>query len=106
MDIQRLRNITTWRLHTEIGHVYEDLEAIIGEPRLMTLTLPGVARAVEPWLREHIPEQRFWNREYDPTHTGEYELPQPTEADRAKMFVIYDAQPSPIKGKAVIVARV
>ena len=30
MDIQRLRNLTTGRLHTEMGHIYEDLELITG----------------------------------------------------------------------------
>ena len=35
MDIQRLRNITTCRLHTERGHVYEDLGYIVGDNGLM-----------------------------------------------------------------------
>ena len=28
MNIQRLRNLTTGILHTEMGHIYQDLETI------------------------------------------------------------------------------
>ena len=106
MNIQRLRNLTTGRLHTEVGHVYEDLEAIIGERGLMTHMLPRAITAVEPWLREHVTDPRFWDGEYDTTHTGEYELPNPTDADRAAMFERYIALPNPLEGKEVVVVQV
>ena len=93
MDIQRLRNLTTGRLHTDMGHVYEDLETITGERGLMTHMLPMVMRAVEPWLRENVTDVRFWDDEYDTTHTGEYTLPEPTADDRDAMFMRYKAQP-------------
>lgn len=67
MNIQRLRNLTTGRLHTEIGHIYEDLGIITGETGLMTHMLPRAMRACEPWLREHVTDPRFWDGEYDPT---------------------------------------
>ncbi len=97
MDIQRLRNLTTGRLHTEIDRVYEDLEALTGASGLMTHMLPRAIRAVEPWLREHVTDQRFWDGEYDPAHIGEYELPQPTAADMEAMFDRYKAQPTILK---------
>ena len=93
MDIQRLRNLTTGRLHTDMGHVYEDLETIMGERGIMTHMLPRVMRAVEPWLRENVTDVRFWDGEYDTTHTGEYTLPEPKADDRAAMFMRYKAQP-------------
>lgn len=102
MDIQRLRNLTTGRLHTEIGHIYEDLETITGERGLMTHMLPRAAQAVEPWLREHVTNVRFWDGEYDTTHTGEYPLPEPTADDRRAMFDRYKAQPNPLESKDVI----
>ncbi len=34
-DIQRLRNLTTGILHTEIGHIYEDIESITGAKGVM-----------------------------------------------------------------------
>ena len=89
MDIQRLRNLTTGRLHTDIGHVYEDLETIIGDKGLMTHMLPGVMRAVDPWLRANVRDERFWNFEYDTNHVGEYDLPDPTDYDREAMFERY-----------------
>ena len=95
MDIQRLRNLTTGRLHTEIGHYYEDLETITGASGLMTHMLPRVMRAVEPWLREHITDARFWDGNYDPSHVGDVELPESTEEERIAMFERYTAQPNP-----------
>jgi hypothetical protein len=102
MEIQRLRNLTTGRLHTEMGHIYEDLESITGERGLMTHMLPRAMRAVEPWLREHITDARFWEDEYDTTHTGEITLPTPTAEERKLMFERYAAQPNPLVGKDVI----
>ena len=106
MDIQRLRNLTTGRLHTEVGHIYEDLETIIGERGLMTHMLPRVNRAIEPWLREHVTDARFWDGEFDKTHTGEYELPVPSDEDRAAMLGRYGEMPNPLENKNVVVARV
>lgn len=102
MDIQRLRNLTTGRLHTEMGHIYEDLVSITGEEGLMTHMLPRAMRAVEPWLREHVKDERFWDGKFDQTHTGEFALPEPTAEDRDAMFERYKAQPNPLEGKTVI----
>ena len=86
MNIQRLRNLTTGRLHTKIEHVYEDLATITAQKGLMTHILPRVNEAIQPWLRENAPDPRLWNGELDTTHTGEFDLPQPTTEDRAAMF--------------------
>jgi len=102
MNNQRLRNLTTGRLHTEIGHIYEDLGTLTGESGLMTHMLPRANRAVEPWLREHVTDPRFWDGEYDTTHTGETELPEPTAEERKAMFERYAAQPNPLAGKEVV----
>ena len=105
MDIQRLRNLTTGRLHTEVGHVYEDLETILGKKGLMTHMIPRAIRAVEPWLRKHVTDQRFWDGKFDITHTGDIDIPVPTDADKAAMLERYQAQPNPLKGKSVIAVR-
>jgi hypothetical protein len=99
MDIQRLRNLTTGRLHTEMGHIYEDLETIAGETGLMTHMLPRAMQAVEPWLRERVVDTRFWDDKYDTMHTGEIELPTPSASDREAMFKRFVAQPNPLVGK-------
>jgi hypothetical protein len=106
MNIQRLRNLTTGRLHTEMGHVYEDLGIITGETGLMTHMLPRAMTACEPWLREHVTDARFWDGAFDQTHVGEIELPKPTEADRKAMFERYAAQPNPLAGKRVVAVSV
>lgn len=102
MNIQRLRNLTTGRLHTEIGHIYEDLGMLTGEAGLMTHMLPRAMRAVEPWLRENVKDPRFWDGEFDTTHTGEFDLPTPTAKDREDFFERYKSQPNPLEGKTVI----
>ncbi len=106
MDIQRLRNLTTGRLHTDIGCIYQDLEWITGQPGLMTHMLPRAIRAVEPWLRDHVTDQRFWDDSFDPSHAGEYVLPEPTTADREAMTRLYLAQPNPLDGKEVVVISI
>lgn len=102
MDIQRLRNLTTGRLHTKMDHIYEDLGIITGETGLMTHMLPRAMRAVEPWLREKVTDERFWDDEFDQTHTGDFPLPESTAEDRAAMFERYKSQPNPLAGKEVI----
>ena len=106
MDIQRLRNLTTGRLHTKIEHVYEDIGIVTGETGLMTHMLPRALRAAEPWLREHVKDARFWDGEYDVSHTGEIELPTSSDADREAMFARYEAQPNPLEGKHVVCVAV
>ena len=102
MDIQRLRNLTTGRLHTDIGCVYEDLEMLTGAKGLMTHMLPRAMKAVEPWLREHVTDPRFWDGEFDTTHTGEYDLPMPTKEDQKVFFERFAEMTNPLADKEVI----
>ena len=102
MDIQRLRNLTTGRLHTEMSHIYEDLEQITGEGGLMTHMLPRAIKAVEPWLREKVSDDSFWDGKYDTTHLGEIELPEPTGKDRELFFERFKEMPNPLAGKEVV----
>lgn len=102
MDIQRLRNLTTGRLHTPIGNIYEDIEYITGEEGVMTHMLPNALRAMQWWLRDKVTDQRFWDGEYDVTHKGDYPL-DPMTPDEQKMFwQNFADQPSPFAGKEVI----
>lgn len=94
MDIQRVRNLTTGVLHTEIAHVYEDIEQITGESGVLTHQLPSACRALEPWLRERVTDPRFWNGAWDREHVGEVDLPAMDEAERAAFWQRYNALPS------------
>lgn len=95
MDIQRLRNLTTGRLHTEVGHIYKDLEYITGMEGLFTHMLPNVMRAVEPWLREQVRDDRFWDDEYDTTHVGDFDLRSMDDGERRNMLQRYGKLPHP-----------
>ena len=106
MDIQRLRNLTTGKLHTEMGHIYEDLGFIVGDDGLMTHMLPRVIRAIEPWLREQVTDARFWDEQYDTTHTGEYPLRAMTPEENKVALERYAAMPNPLAGKNVVVVNV
>lgn len=81
ISAQRLRNLTTSRLHTDIRHVHEDLCRIFGVDWLMTHMLPRALRAVKPWLREALPQERLWDGEHDPSHEGEFALRAQTEEE-------------------------
>ena len=102
MDIQRLRNLTTGRLHTDMGCIYEDLGMLTGESGLMTHMLPRAMKAVEPWLRENVKDDRFWDGEFDTTHKGDFALPEPTAEDRSVFFERFKEMPNPLVGKEVI----
>ncbi|MFM7007826.1 MAG: hypothetical protein ACKO0Z_00590 [Betaproteobacteria bacterium] len=106
MDIQRVRNITTGRLHTKMEHIYQDLGFIVGDDGLMTHMLPRVMRAVEPWLREQVTDPRFWDGEYDTTHTGEHPLRAMTPEENKAALERYAAMPNPLAGKEVIAVQV
>lgn len=106
MDIQRLRNLTTCRLHTEVGHIYEDIDTLTGTPGVMTHMLPNAMRSMEPWLREVAPDDRLWNGEYDPSHVGDIAVPVMTHEERAAFFQRFNELPSPLEGKKVIGVQV
>lgn len=106
MDIQRLRNLTTGRLHTKMEHIYQDLGFIVGDDGLMTHMLPRVMRAIEPWLREQVTDARFWDGEYDTTHTGDHLLRAMTADENKVALERYAAMPNPLAGKEVIAVQV
>ena len=102
MDIQRLRNLTTKKLHTKMEHIYKDLGMITGEDGLMTHMLPRTIKAVEPWLKDNVSDPRFWDGKFDITHTGEFELPETTSEERKIFFERFAAMPNPLADKKVI----
>jgi hypothetical protein len=99
MDIQRLRNLTTGFLHTEIGHVYQDVEMLTGEEGVMTHHLPNAAEALRPYLAKMAPDSRFWDKRYDPSHTGEIDVPAMDEGERAEFWKRFYELPHPFAGR-------
>ena len=99
IQIQRLRNLTTRKLHTEMDHIYEDLETITGQDDIMTHMLPRLCESVLPYLKENITDDRFWDGKHDPQHTGEIVISNPTDEDRRSMVEAYKAMPNPLLGE-------
>jgi len=106
MNIQRLRNLTTGRLHTDIGHVYQDIEYFTGETGVMTHMLPNANRALKPYLEQKVSNPRFYDGEYDPSHIGEIDIEPMDETEKGKFWERYAALPSPLAGKNIIAVKV
>ncbi len=105
MDIQRLRNLTTGKMHTKMSHIYEDLEAITRMEGVMTHMIPRVNDAIRPWLKEHVTGPRFWNDQWDPDHTGDFDLSVMSDEDQKLMLARYAEMPNPLAGKEIIVVE-
>lgn len=93
LDIQRVRNLTTEYLHTKMADIYEDLERITGHA-FFTHQLPNAARALEPFLRVRIPDSRFWDDQFDPTHVGTIEIVVMDPVDQQAFDQWFAALPS------------
>lgn len=79
---QRIRNLTTGKLHTQMKDIYVDIEAISGTHGIMAHMLPKTRQALLPHLRWVLTDQRFWDGELDGTHTGETDVPVMTSAEK------------------------
>jgi hypothetical protein len=110
MDYQRIRNLTTGRLHTNMDDIYKDIEMITGESGIMTHMLPNVMRAMEPWLKvimnkrtgDADTDERFFDGKYDVTHTGDVPFPSMSKEEKAEFWKAYGELPSLLEGKKVI----
>lgn len=96
MNSQRIRNLTTGRMHTNLNDIYEDLEWLCGSSGLMTHMLPNMIDAAAPWLRKYVTDERYWNGVYDPSHVEVLTLPTPTALEYEQMWDRYRALPSPL----------
>lgn len=86
MDIQRVRTLTTGKLHTGIADVYEDIYLLVGEAGIVTHMIPNAIGALRPFLFRRLPDPRFWNDEYDPTHVGNVPVAPLNEDEREQFF--------------------
>ena len=104
MDIQRLRNLTTGILHTDIGHVYEDIEYFIGEKGIMTHMLPRACMALQHYLKSKL-EARFFDQKLDINHVGEILIDPMGAEDLILFWEKYKSMPNPIDGKKVLIVE-
>lgn len=98
MDIQRVRNLTTGRLHTSMDCIYQDFEFLTGKSGIMTHMLPNAARAIKPYLQKHVKDEKFWEDVYDTSHIGEIDVPPMDDGERAEFWKRYGELPSPFAG--------
>jgi hypothetical protein len=54
-----LRNMTSGRLHTDIGQVYQFIEEYTGEKGIMTHHIPSACRALLPILKTKLGPEWF-----------------------------------------------
>ena len=81
LDVQRLRTLTTGRLHTEhLQHCQDDIKAISGVS-IPTHEIPNALDALVPYLQGHVTDQKFWDDAHDPLHVGEVDLPEMDEQE-------------------------
>jgi len=103
---QQLRNLTTGRLHTNMGDIYSLIDFITQSPGVMTHMIPRAIRAIDPWLRGKVTDVRFWEDKYDTTHVGEFDLPHMTPEETTEFWRLFQDQPNPLDGKQVVVVEV
>ena len=95
LETQRLRNLTTGRLHTKMGHIYQDMETLTGMEGIFTHMIPNISRAMEPWLKEQVKDERFWDDEHDTTHVGNYDIEPMTKDEQTLVMKRYGELPHP-----------
>ncbi len=102
MEIQRLRNLTTGILHTEMGHIYEDLEYFTGEPGIMTHMLPRCNDSLVPILKKRNLPWRLFDGKFDQSHVGELDIEPLSKDELAYFWEVYQNLPNPLANIPVI----
>lgn len=73
IDIQRIRNLTTGKLHTSMANVQEDIDWIAGYGTF-THQIPDALKLISPWLMDNLRDPRLFNGKYDPHHLGTLQI--------------------------------
>ncbi len=85
MNNQRLRNLTTSRLHTCIDDVYEDIKLLTGVC-IMTHQIPEMLELLQPYLKDRLSDVRFFDEKLDLYHIGHTNI-EPM-SDREESFYL------------------
>jgi len=84
ITVQRLRNLTTRRLHTHIGDVCEDLETILATPIAIEEIAIGI-RAITPWLKKQDLPSTYWDDSKDQRNQSIYYLEDMSAEEQASI---------------------
>lgn len=105
--VGKLRNITTGILHTSIGDVYEFLEQYTGAEGIMTHQIPSACRALEPIIKNKLPESWFVKEWIKVGLEAETDCPDMSENERKQFWESYGEHAGKlwdsIKDKTIIV---
>lgn len=103
----KLRNVTSGRLHTDIGHVYEFYNEYTGADGIMTHHLPSAFQALLPILKGKLSDEWFTD-EWIKTGLDEpVEVPEMTQEERDSFWKSFGEYASKmwdsIKDKTIVV---
>jgi hypothetical protein len=104
----KLRNVTSGRLHTNIGDVYQFYTEYCGADGIMTHHIPSAFQALLPILKSKLSEEWFTD-EWIKTGLDEpVEVPEMTQDEKDKFwesFGVYaDEMWDSIKDKTIVIA--
>lgn len=85
MDIQRVRNLSTGILHTNIKDVYEDIYFITGI-NVFTHQIPAFIEGLSEFLRNILKDEMFFDGIYNPNHTGDVFI-EKMDKDKLNIFL-------------------
>lgn len=102
-----LRNITTGRLHTDIGQVYKFIEEYTSEKGIMTHHIPSACPVIQEILKRHLSVEWFTD-EWIKTGLDEIvEIPDMTEDERMEFWDEFNKRAADlwdsIKDKTIVI---
>ena len=86
MKYQRIRNLTTGLMHTNIRDIKEDIAYLVGAKYTSSATISKSNKALYPFLEARLSDRRFFNKTHDEEHTGDIEI-LPLDEVEMKLFV-------------------
>jgi hypothetical protein len=113
--IPQMLNITTGRLHTDIGDIYKFFNEVI-EPGIFTHMLPNALKAILPILKNKLPSSipyegyhptlhsvRTDNKEWE-EYTDTIDITF-TDEEKTQFWNNYNELSNPLEGKQVIIVK-
>jgi len=86
MTNQRLRNLTTGLIHTNIADIKEDVAYFVGAEYTSSAILPKANKALYPFLEARLSDKHFFDKMYDVKHLGNTEV-LPLDEVEMKLFI-------------------
>jgi hypothetical protein len=85
MDIQRLRNLTTKKIHTNHLDMHQDIE-IISRYYIFDHQTYAALDAIQSFLMKNITDDKFFENKVDKSHNGCYDIPSMNDEERQEFL--------------------